>query len=74
MDFLGENYSCKFIRESLLTSLFAKTRFYRDPLAPLGAAARKNLLAALGLHARAESMLFGPLAPIGLECAFGHEK
>jgi hypothetical protein len=31
-------------------------------------------LAALGLHARAESVLLGSLAPIGLECAFGHEK
>ena len=55
-------------------TLFAETWFHRDPLAPLGAAAGKNFLAALGLHARAESMLLGPLAPIGLECTFRHEK
>ena len=38
------------------------------------ATAGKNFLAALGLHARAESMLLGPLAPVGLECTFGHEE
>jgi hypothetical protein len=37
--------------------LFAETWFHRDPFAPLGAAAGKNLLAALGLHARAKSVL-----------------
>ena len=55
-------------------TLFAETWFHRDPLAPLGAAAGKNLLAALGLHARAESVLFAPLAPIGLERTLRHEK
>ena len=61
-------------RKTAHDKLFAKTGFYRDPLAPLGAAAGKNLLAALGLHARAKSMLFDSLAPIGLERTFGHEK
>jgi hypothetical protein len=54
--------------------LFAETWFHRDPLAPLGAAAGKNLLAALGLHARAKSVLLRSLAPVGLECTLGHEK
>jgi hypothetical protein len=61
-------------RKTAHDKLFAKAGFYRDPLAPLGAAAGKNLLAALGLHARAKSMLFDSLAPIGLERTFGHEK
>jgi len=56
------------------TRLFAESWFYRDPLAPLGATAGKNFLAALGLHARAKSVLLGSLAPVGLECTFGHEK
>ena len=55
-------------------TLFAETWFHRDPLAPLGAAAGKNLLAALGLHARAKSVLLGTLAPVGLERTFRHEK
>src|SRR5579872_6851379 len=56
------------------TGLFAETWLHRNPLAPLGAAARQNLLAALGLHARAKSVLLGSLAPIRLECTLGHEK
>jgi hypothetical protein len=31
-------------------------------------------LAALGLHARAESVLLAPLAPVGLERTLRHEK
>jgi len=54
--------------------LLAEAWFHRDPLAPLGAAARKNLLAALGPHAHAKSVLLGSLAPVGLECTLGHEK
>jgi hypothetical protein len=54
--------------------LFAESWFYGDPLAPLGATAGKNFLAALGLHARAKSVLLGSLAPVGLECTLGHEK
>ena len=56
------------------TGLLAETWFHRDPLAPLGAAARQHLLAALGLHARAKSMFLRSLAPVGLECSLGHEK
>ena len=59
---------------SVRAILFAETWFHRDPLAPLGAAAGKNLLAALGLHARAKSVLLGTLAPVGLERTFRHEK
>jgi hypothetical protein len=55
-------------------NLFAKTWFHGDPLAPLGATAGKNFLAALGLHARAKSVLLRSLAPVGLECTLGHEK
>jgi hypothetical protein len=58
----------------LWKNLFAKAWFHRDPLAPFGAAAGKNFLAALGLHARAKAVLLRSLAPIGLECTFGHEK
>ena len=54
--------------------LLAEAWFYRNPLAPFGAAAGKNLLAALGLHARAKSVLLASPAPIGLERTFGHEK
>jgi|SRR5579864_6112095 len=56
------------------TGLFAETWFHRDPLAPLGATAGKYFLAALGLHARAKSVLLGSLAPVGLECTLGHER
>jgi hypothetical protein len=55
-------------------TLFAEAWFYRNPLAPLGAAAGKNLLAALGLHARAESVLLDSPAPVRLESTLGHEK
>jgi len=54
--------------------LLAKAGLYRHPFAPLGAAAGKHLLAALGLHARAKSMLLDSLAPVRLERTFGHEK
>jgi hypothetical protein len=54
--------------------LFAEAWFYRDPLAPLGAPAGNDLLAALGLHARAKSVCLGSPAPVGLECTLGHEK
>jgi len=56
------------------TGLFAETWFHRDPFAPLGAPAGNDLLAALGLHARAKSVYLGSLAPVGLECTLGHEK
>ena len=56
------------------TRLLAETWFHRDPLAPLGAAARQHLLAALGLHARAKSVFLRSLAPVGLECTLRHEK
>jgi hypothetical protein len=56
------------------TGLFAETWFHRDPFAPLGAPAGNNLLAALGLHARAKSVCLRSLAPVGLECTLGHEK
>ena|ERR1700688_1669794 len=55
-------------------TLFAETWFYRDPLAPLGAPAGKNFLAALGLHARAKSVYFRSLAPVGLECTLGQSS
>ncbi len=54
--------------------LLAKSGLNADPLAPLGAAAGKYLLAALGLHAHAEAVLLAPLAPVGLECTLRHEK
>jgi hypothetical protein len=54
--------------------LFSESRLHRDPLAPLGAPAGNDLLAALGLHARAKSVSLGSLAPVGLECTLGHEK
>jgi hypothetical protein len=54
--------------------LFSEAWFHRNPLAPLGAAAGKNFLAALGLHARAKSVLLRSLAPVGLECTLRHEK
>lgn len=54
--------------------LFAEAGLYRDPLAPLGTTAGKYLLAALGLHARAESVLLRSLAPVRLERTLGHEK
>jgi hypothetical protein len=54
--------------------LFAETWFYRDPLAPLGAPAGKNFLAALGLHARAKSVYLRSLAPVGLECTLGQSS
>jgi hypothetical protein len=54
--------------------LLAETRLYRDAFASLGPAARKHLGSAFGLHARPEAVLFRALAPVGLKCAFGHEK
>src|ERR1019366_549535 len=56
------------------TGLFAESWFHRDPLAPLGATAGNNFLAALGLHAHAKSVCLRSLAPVGLECTLGHEK
>ena len=54
--------------------LLAEAGFYGDPLPSFSAAAGKHLLAALGLHARAKTMLLNSLAPVGLECTLGHEK
>jgi hypothetical protein len=54
--------------------LLAEARFHGDPLPSFGAAAGNHLLAALGLHARAKTMLLASLAPVGLECTLGHEK
>ena len=63
-----------FAKNDSRRKLLSETWFHRDPLASLGAAARQNLLAAPGLHARAESVLLRSLAPVGLECTLGHEK
>ena len=60
--------------EGVRATLFSKTRFHRDPLAPLGAAAGKNLLAALSLHPHAKAVLLASLAPVGLERTLRHEK
>ena len=54
--------------------LLAEAGLHRNPFAPLGAAAGKHFLAALGPHAHAEAMLFAPLAPVGLKCTLGHER
>jgi hypothetical protein len=54
--------------------LLAEARLHRYPFAPLGAAAGKHLLSALGLHARAKTMLLASLAPVRLERTLGHEK
>jgi len=54
--------------------LLAEAGFHRDPLTPLGAAAGKHLLAALGLHARAKAVRLRSLAPVRLECTLGHER
>jgi hypothetical protein len=54
--------------------LFAETGFHRDPLAPLGATAGNNFLAALGLHAHAKSVCLRSLAPVGLECTLGQSS
>ena len=61
---------------SLLTvaELLAEPRLHRDAFASFGAAARKHLGSALGLHTSPEAVLFRALAPVGLKCAFGHEK
>ena len=59
--------------EAAPEKLLAEAGLNGDPLAPLGAAAGKNLLAALGLHARAEAVRFASPAPVGLECTLGHE-
>jgi hypothetical protein len=56
------------------TGLFAETWFHRDPLAPLGAPAGNNFLAALGLHAHAKSVCLRSLAPVGLECTLGQSS
>ena len=61
-------------QECQLPDLLAETWLYRDPLAPLGAAAGNYFLAALGLHARAKAMSLRSLAPVRLECTLGHEK
>jgi hypothetical protein len=54
--------------------LLAEAGLDRHPFPPLGAAAGKHLLAALGLHAHAKSMFLASLAPVRLERTFGHEK
>jgi hypothetical protein len=54
--------------------LLAKAGLDRHPFAPLGAAAGKHLLAALGLHAHAKPVLLASLAPVRLERTFRHEK
>ena len=54
--------------------LLAEAGLHGDPLPSFCAAAGKHLLAALGLHARAKTMLLNSLAPVGLECTLGHEK
>ena len=55
-------------------SLLAEAGFHGNPLPSLGAAAGNYLFAALGLHARAKTMLLASLAPVGLECTLRHEK
>ena len=54
--------------------LLAEAGFYGDPFPSLGAAAGNHLFAALGLHARAKTMLLASLAPVRLECTLGHER
>jgi hypothetical protein len=54
--------------------LLTETRLYRDAFASLGPAARKYFGSAFRLHASPEAVFFRALAPVGLKCAFGHEK
>ena len=53
--------------------LLTETRFHRDPLAALGAAARDYGLAALCLHTSTKSVRLRAMTPVGLKCALGHE-
>ena len=57
---------------SALHGLFSKTGLHRDPLAPLGAAARQNCSSALGLHAAAKPVGLRAAAAIRLKCALRH--
>ena len=56
----------------VLRWLIAVTGANGDALASLCAAARQYGLAAFGLHALPESMHFGSVAAVGLECPFRH--
>ncbi len=58
----------------VMSALVAISGAYRDALAPLGATARENGLAALGLHTSAESVHLGTTATVRLECALGHAR
>jgi hypothetical protein len=52
--------------------LVAEASADSDAFTPDGAAAAQHGSAALGLHARTESVSFHALAAIGLKCALGH--
>jgi hypothetical protein len=56
----------------VLRWLIAVAGANRDALASLGAPARQYGLAAFGLHTLPESMHFGTVAAVGLECPFWH--
>jgi hypothetical protein len=56
----------------VLRWLIAVSGADRNALASLCAAARQDGLTAFGLHALPESMHFGTVAAIGLECPFRH--
>jgi hypothetical protein len=53
--------------------LFTEAGLHRHPLAALGAAARDDGTAGLGLHPGAKSVRLRAVAPVGLESALGHE-
>jgi len=53
--------------------LLTETGLYGHPLASLGAPARDDRLAALGLHPGTKSVRLRAVTPVRLECALGHE-
>jgi hypothetical protein len=55
-------------------ALVAEACAHGNALAADGAAATQYGCAALGLHARAETMRLNALAAIGLKCALGHKN
>jgi hypothetical protein len=54
--------------------LLTEAGFYRHPLAALGAPARYDRAAALGLHSRAKAVRLRAVTTVGLEGALRHEK
>ena len=66
---------CGIRTQSAKKSLFlAEARLYGDALASLGATARDNGAAALGLHTSTETVRFRTFTPVWLECALRHER